>query len=238
MHSSSHLFIYFCVLMQVQTKSGSFKAFFCFHTLERHKRSEKEAEKGQERKRCYIPMLYTHSPFCHNPSFGTRALLCVTPISLCSLYLDGESTGPCVQQLPGEHNAVMWPVLFLYLGDGESLHVQLWVCSQCVHYQRPLTWNLSFLIKNPKLLRVRSKNSGCKIVRFLIVTIQNVLIVMSGNLFPFLALLLLQLSVCVSDCKLVCHKKCLSKIVTDCNTFCSTKVWLAVKPYRLNPPGF
>ncbi|XP_062869528.1 si:zfos-588f8.1 isoform X3 [Trichomycterus rosablanca] len=26
-----------------------------------------------------------------------------------------------------------------------------------------------------------------------------------------------------SDCKLVCHKKCLSKIVTDCNTFCSKK---------------
>ncbi|XP_066502974.1 si:zfos-588f8.1 isoform X1 [Hoplias malabaricus] len=26
-----------------------------------------------------------------------------------------------------------------------------------------------------------------------------------------------------SDCKLVCHKKCLSKLTTDCNTFCSKK---------------
>lgn len=26
------------------------------------------------------------------------------------------------------------------------------------------------------------------------------------------------------DCKMVCHKKCLCKIVTDCSTFCVKKV--------------
>lgn len=39
---------------------------------------------------------------------------------------------------------------------------------------------------------------------------------------------------CLIDCKMVCHKKCICKIVTSCYTFCAKKVCLILENASLH----